>query len=114
DLPQDARRSAAIAAALFVAGIPLLFSPPVGGLPLAGYSAIALWLCAAVAAVAPLCRSALARGSTDAPVASLALAQVRHLPGHLTASVAGIVVSCSLCVAMAIMVHSFRVSFEEW
>jgi putative ABC transport system permease protein len=39
---------------------------------------------------------------------------VRHLPGHLAASIAGIVVSASLCVAMAIMVHSFRVSFEQW
>jgi putative ABC transport system permease protein len=47
-------------------------------------------------------------------VPALALAQVRHLPGHLAASVAGIVVSASLCVAMAIMVFSFRVSFEQW
>jgi putative ABC transport system permease protein len=47
-------------------------------------------------------------------VASLAVAQVRHLPGHLAASVAGIVVSASLCVAMAIMVFSFRVSLERW
>jgi putative ABC transport system permease protein len=39
---------------------------------------------------------------------------VRHLPGHLAASVAGIVVSASLCVAMAIMVFSFRVSLEDW
>jgi putative ABC transport system permease protein len=47
-------------------------------------------------------------------VAALALAQVRHLPGHLAASVAGIVVSAALCVAMAIMVFSFRVSLQEW
>ena len=47
-------------------------------------------------------------------MASLALAQVRHLPGHLAASVAGIVVSASLCVAMAILVSSFRVTLEEW
>jgi len=39
---------------------------------------------------------------------------VRHLPGHLAASVAGIVVSASLCVAMAIMVFSFRVSLSDW
>jgi putative ABC transport system permease protein len=39
---------------------------------------------------------------------------VRYLPGHLAASVAGIVVSASLCVAMAIMVFSFRVSLEDW
>jgi putative ABC transport system permease protein len=51
---------------------------------------------------------------TEGPVASLAFAQVRHLPGHLAASVAGIVVSAALCVAMAIMVFSFRVSLQEW
>src|SRR5258706_8072671 len=48
------------------------------------------------------------------PVTVLALAQVRHLPGHLAASIAGIVVSAALCAAMAIMVHSFRVSLEDW
>jgi putative ABC transport system permease protein len=50
----------------------------------------------------------------ESPIAALALAQVRHLPSHLAASVAGIVVAASLCVAMAIMVFSFRVSLEEW
>ena len=114
DLPQDTRVATRVSITLFLAGIPLPFVPSVAGLPLAGYGAIALWLCAAVAAVAPLCRTALARGSPRSPVAALALAQVRHLPGHLTASIAGIVVSASLCVAMAIMVHSFRVSFEQW
>jgi putative ABC transport system permease protein len=91
-----------------------LFVPPAGGLPLGGYGAIALWLAASVAAVTPLCRAVLARATPAAPVAALALAQLRYLPGHLAASVAGIVVSASLCVAMAIMVFSFRISFEEW
>jgi putative ABC transport system permease protein len=88
--------------------------PGVDGLPLGGYGAIALWLCAAVVAVQPVCQALLARTHASTPVVTLALAQVRHLPGHLAASVAGIVVSASLCVAMAIMVHSFRVSFEQW
>ena len=100
---------------LAAAGIPLLFTPPVGGLPVGGYAAIALWLGAAVAAVAPVCRALLRRfASAEAPVTSLAFAQVRHLPGHLAASVAGIVVSAALCVAMAIMVFSFRVSLQDW
>src|SRR5262249_35917006 len=115
DLPAPQQGGAAIALALFAAGVPLLFAPPIDGLPLAGYAAIALWLAASVAAVTPACRWVLAHASAgDTPVASLALAQVRHLPGHLAASVAGIVVSASLCVAMAIMVHSFRVSVERW
>jgi putative ABC transport system permease protein len=50
----------------------------------------------------------------ESAIGALAVAQVRHLPGHLAASVAGIVVSASLCIAMAIMVHSFRASLQEW
>ena len=114
DLPGVSTGSAWIAAGLALAGVPLLFLPPIRGLPIGGYVAIALWLAASVAAVAPLCRAALGRLSPSRPVAALALAQVRHLPGHLAASVAGIVVSASLCVAMAIMVFSFRVTLEEW
>src|SRR5690606_2521908 len=59
DLPGAGRGAAAWAIALFLGGIPLLFLPPVGGLPLAGYAAIALWLAASVAAVTPLSRAAL-------------------------------------------------------
>jgi putative ABC transport system permease protein len=116
DLPAAASPAAGrIAWLLVVLGIPLLFAPPILGLPLAGYAAIACWLAAAVAAVTPICRGIL-RGvaPTQAPIAALALAQVRQLPGHLAASVAGIVVSASLCVAMAIMVFSLRVSLEQW
>ncbi len=115
DLPDAAKGAGILAVLLVIAGIPLLFVPPIAGLPLGGYGAIAAWLGASVLAVGPLCRAILARVAPPAaPIASLALAQVRHLPGHLAASVAGIVVSASLCVAMAIMVFSFRVSLEDW
>ena len=115
DLPQASSGGGVLAIVLVIAGIPLLFVPPIAGLPLGGYGAIIAWLCASVLAVGPLCRAILTRvAPPDAPIASLALAQVRHLPGHLAASVAGIVVSASLCVAMAIMVFSFRVSLEDW
>ena len=114
DLPQ-AGGNARLAVLLAAAGVPFLFIGPIAGLPLGGYAAIALWLAAAVAAVGPLCRALLAHiGLPQRPAAALALAQVRHLPGHLAASVAGIVVSASLCIAMAIMVHSFRDSVEDW
>ena len=114
DLPLLQARHGRIAALLFLAGVPLVFVPPIRGLPLGGYAAIALWLCASVAAVTPLCRAVLGRIHSLRAVPSLAVAQVRQLPGHLAASAAGIVVSASLCVAMAIMVFSFRESFERW
>jgi putative ABC transport system permease protein len=114
DLPLAAGAPPWLALALFAAGIPLVFVPSAGGLPLGGYGAIALWLAAAATAVAPLCGLLLGRWAPAGPVASLAIAQVRHLPGHLAASIAGIVVSASVCVAMAIMVFSFRVSLQDW
>ena len=110
-----ARAGWGAALAFAAIGVPLLALPPYAGLPLGGYAAIAAWLAAAVAAVGPACRGVLARMPPPrSPLAALALAQVRELPGHLAASIAGIVVSASLCVAMAIMVHSFRVSLEDW
>jgi putative ABC transport system permease protein len=115
DLPAASHAAGWMALLLIAAGLPLLLLPPIAGLPLGGYAAIAAWLCASVLAVGPLCRALLRRlAPSRAPLATLALAQVRHLPGHLAASVAGIVVSASLCVAMAIMVFSFRVSVEQW
>src|SRR5205807_463712 len=115
DLKVSTRASAWTALLLALAGIPPLFAPPIAGLPLGGYAAIALWFAASAVCVAPACRVLLSWiAPRDSPVASLALAQVRHLPGHLAASVAGIVVSASLCTAMAILVFSFRVSVEEW
>ncbi len=115
DLPSASRGGLVPALALVALGVPLLFVRPIAGLPLGGYAAIALWLAAAVHAVGPLCRVLLrGRASPRDPLVELALAQVRDLPGHLAGSIAGIVVSASLCVAMAIMVFSFRHSLEAW
>jgi putative ABC transport system permease protein len=114
DLPGASAADTKLAIALAAIGVPLLFVPPLGDLPLGGYAVISIWFAAAVVAVPPICRWVLARIVPRGPLAMLALAQVRDLPGHLAASVAGIVVSTSLCVAMAILVFSFRVSVEEW
>jgi putative ABC transport system permease protein len=115
DLPVTRSRIGWLALAFALLGVPLILLPPIDDLPLGGYAGIAAWLAAAVIAVGPLCRALLARlpEGTDA-LGGIARAQVSHLPGHLAASVAGIVMSASLCVAMAIMVFSFRVSLEEW
>ncbi|APV50932.1 hypothetical protein BWI17_15280 [Betaproteobacteria bacterium GR16-43] len=115
DVPQQRSGGVIAAACLAALGAVLLLVPPVTGLPVGGYLAITCWLAASVLLVAPACRGALQHlARVRDPVAALAVAQVRHLPGHLSASVAGIVVSASLCVAMAVMVHSFRVSLDAW
>jgi putative ABC transport system permease protein len=91
------------------------YLPPAGEIPVGGYASIVLALAAAVLAVSPASRMVLERvPASDAPLRTLARAQVKSLPGHLSAMVSGIVVSVALTAAMAIMVHSFRVSLDGW
>ncbi len=98
------------AGALLSAGV-----PPAGEIPVGGYASIVLALAAAVLAVSPASRLLLDNvPAGDAPLRTLARAQVRSLPGHLSAMVSGIVVSVALTAAMAIMVHSFRLSLDGW
>jgi putative ABC transport system permease protein len=101
----------ALAAAALVAA----FVPAAGEIAVGGYLSIGLALAAAVMAVSPVSRFLLAHTpASDAPLRTLARAQVQSLPGHLSAMVSGIVVSVALTAAMAIMVHSFRISLDRW
>lgn len=89
--------------------------PPVAGLPLFGYLAIALLLigilmlmpriAALILAVIPSPRDAAPR---------LALLQLRGAPGQAAVSLAAIVASMSLMISMAIMVTSFRDALDLW
>ena len=100
---------------LLVAGGAIAFAPPVGGLPLAGYASIALLLFGAVLLVPAFARIALGRlPARVGPIGRLALAQLKGTVAESAVSLAAIVVSFSLMVSMAIMVHSFRDSFEHW
>ena len=100
---------------LMIAGALLAPLPPLGGVPVAGYCAIALLLFGALlllpAASAWLLRRLPARG--HAPF-DTALAQLRGSIGQISIGLAAVVTSFSLMVAMAIMVHSFRESFDRW
>ncbi|HVR92831.1 MAG TPA: FtsX-like permease family protein, partial [Casimicrobiaceae bacterium] len=97
------------------AGAVLALLPPIAGLPLFGYIAIALLLigtlmlmpriAVVLLAVLPLPRRAPPR---------LALLQMRGAPGQVAVSLAAIVASVSLMVSMAIMVASFRISLDTW
>jgi len=96
-------------------GAGVAFLPPIGGLPLFGYAAIALLLigslmlmprlAAFLLAIVPLPRNAPLR---------LALSQLRSAPGQVAVSLAAIVASMSLMVSMAIMVTSFRHALDAW
>jgi len=100
---------------LLAAGALTACLPPIGGLPVAGYAAVALLLFGAVLLVPAFARRALklAPGGRG-PIARLARAQLEGTVAQSAVSLAAIVVSFSLMVSMAIMVHSFRASFERW
>ena len=101
--------------ALATGALGAAYLPPAGEIPVGGYLSIGLALAAAVVAVSPASRLLLDRvPASDAPLRTLARAQVKSLPGHLSAMVSGIVVSVALTAAMAIMVYSFRVSLDGW
>jgi putative ABC transport system permease protein len=101
--------------ALIALAAVLSWLPPVDGLPIAGYLAIAALLGGAVLLIPRLMRLAIGQGSRSghAPF-DIAVAQLRGSASISTISLAAIIVSFSLMVAMAIMVHSFRHSFELW
>jgi len=100
---------------LGVLGIALALLPPVARLPLFGYASIAALLFGAVLLVPSLTVRLLdALPRTGRVVFDTAMAQLRENVALSTLSLASIIVSFSLMVAMAIMVYSFRVSFERW
>jgi putative ABC transport system permease protein len=115
DYGMAARFSWQLGVVLLTIGAALAWLPPVRGLPLFGYAAIATLLFGAVLLVPAVTIKALDLAPrTQRIVVDTALAQLRENVGLSALSLASIIVSFSLMVAMAIMVYSFRVSFDEW
>ena len=100
---------------LLLLGAALAWLPPIGGLPIFGYAAIAALLLGAVLLVPAVTLKGLGLAPrTGRVVLDTAVAQLRENVGLSALSLASIIVSFSLMVAMAIMIHSFRVSFDHW
>lgn len=117
DITQEGgeHRGVRLGLALLAAGAVLARLPAVGGLPLFGYAAIGALLLGAVALVPlPTVRLLRALPHPQRIVPDLGLAQLRENVALSTLGLAAIIVSFSLMVAMAIMVYSFRLSFEHW
>ena len=90
--------------------------PPLAGLPIFGYCAVALLLVGAIALMprlAALTFGALARYARG-PVSTLVTARLANAPNQASIALGGVLSSFSLMVAMAIMVASFRVSVDDW
>lgn len=115
EAPLAVRSHALFAVVLIVASIALLKVPPWQGIPLPGYAAIAGLLLAAVL-LTPAIATRVFGGlpTRGAAWQQVALAQLRGTARSAIVSVAAVLVSFSLMVAMAIMVHSFRSSLDDW
>jgi putative ABC transport system permease protein len=100
---------------LIAVGAATALLPAVDGLPLFGYCAIALIVVGGIVALPQLAQRLLrmVRAPSGVP-AQLAIAYMRASPGRIAATLAAMVASVSLMVAMAIMVTSFRQSLEDW
>ena len=101
--------------ALLAAGVVLSQLPPVRGLPLFGYAAIACLLVGGIALMPRISQWAFAAlPHTRSVPWTLAVSQLRGAPAQAAVSLAAIVASFSLMAAMAIMVASFRESVDDW
>jgi len=101
--------------ALLATGGLLALAPPVGGLPLAAYAAVALLLAGGVLLVPPVVHTLLsAKLQPRRAVALLAWRRAGFARHTAQAAVAGVVASLALSVAITVMVASFRQAVSQW
>ena len=93
----------------------LAFLPPIAGLPLAAYVAVAALLFGGVALVPAVVQTLLVALPTPrSALWLLALQRARFQRRTATAAVAGVVASLALSVALTVMVASFRTGVSDW
>ncbi|MFZ2988155.1 ABC transporter permease, partial [Ideonella sp.] len=102
---------------LMLLGGLLALVPPIAGLPLAAYACVAAWLVGGISLVPAVVHGLLGRRSARPARHALwllALQRARFFRGTATAAVAGVVASLALCVALTVMVASFRQAVTDW
>ena len=100
---------------LLVATLLLMALPPIHDLPVGGYAAVGALLAGALWLAPAFAEGVFRRlPPADSAVAQIAVEQLRGGQSQLAISIAAIVVSFSLMVAMLIMIGSFRGSLEQW
>jgi len=101
--------------AALAAGALTTLLPPVAGLPLFGYVAIALLLVGTLMLMPRIAAFVFDFITLPQdPSRKLALLQLRGTPGQSAVSLVAIVASLSLMISMAIMVTSFRDALDAW
>lgn len=103
------------ASACLAGAAALCLLPPLDGVPVFGYLAVALILVGAVLVLPILVQGFACMASRlQQPLWRLATARLAAAPGQGVVAGAGVVASVALAVAMAIMVASFRDSVDRW
>lgn len=106
------------ALACLLLGAALTRLPPVHGLPIFGYLAVALLLIGGIALMprfaAWVFNAAAGLRARRGAVGTLALARLANAPNQASIALGGVLSSFALMVSMAIMVSSFRVSVDDW
>ena len=95
----------------------LTFAPPLFGLPVAAYVAIALLLVGGISALPALIAllyDRLAPALSRWLLPMLAIERARRVRASAAVAVSGVVASLSLAVALTVMVASFRESVTRW
>ena len=101
--------------ALLATGAGAALLPPVFGLPLAAYAAVALLLFGGVALVPAVVHALLAAlPPSRGALPLLAVQRARFQRRTASAAVAGVVASLALSVALTVMVTSFRQGVSTW
>lgn len=106
-----------LALALLVLAGALAFAPPVFGMPLAAYVAIALFLLGGIGALPALISllyDRLAPPLSRWLLPMLAIERARRVRSSAAVAISGVVASLSLAVALTVMVASFRASVTQW
>lgn len=114
--PRERGRQLLLPAALALLAGGLLQLPPLSGVPLAAYIAIALVLFIGVAGAPLLTQEIFGRAAglrLPAPQ-RIALQNVAQAPLMAQVAASGLIVSFALTASMVIMVSSFRVAVDQW
>ncbi|MDD2727980.1 FtsX-like permease family protein [Malikia sp.] len=103
--------------ALLALAFGLCWLPPIAGLPLAAYVAVACGLLGGILALPALVQATLgwlAPRVRRRPLALLALERARRFPHSASVATSAVVASLALSVALTVMVGSFRESVMRW
>ncbi len=106
-----------IALLLVAAGAGLTLTPPIFGIPLGAYAAVALLLVGGIGLLPPLVALAYDRVAplvATRALPMLAIERARRVRETAAVAVSGVVAALSLAVALTVMVASFRNSVMQW